>query len=86
MSAQPAEDRLPSCREVVELVTAYLEGTMTLDDRAPFEQHVVWCEGCRVYLEQMRAIVRLTGRLSEESIPQERCDELVRAFRDWKNL
>ena len=85
MSAQPARDRLPSCREVVEIVTSYLEGTMPIDERARFEQHVVWCHGCRVYLDQMREIVRLVGSLSEESIPEHMRDGLVQAFRNWKS-
>lgn len=79
----PNSERLPTCSEVVELVTDYLEGAMPPPLRGKFEQHLTWCRGCRDYLEQMRKTTHLVGQLSEESIPAEIRDELVRAFRDW---
>ena len=45
-----------SCREVVELITAYLEGALTWRERRRFESHIAGCEGCTRYLAQMRAI------------------------------
>lgn len=51
------------CQEVVEMVTAYLEGALPRRDRRRFEAHLADCPHCAEYLAQMRATIRLTGRL-----------------------
>ena len=73
-----------ACRDVVEVITAYLEGTLSRRDRKRFEQHLSGCKHCRAYLGQMRRTIELTGTLTEESIPAAERDELVALFRDWK--
>jgi hypothetical protein len=78
--------RLPreiTCRELVRIVTEYLEGALALEERTRFEQHLVYCKGCSLYLRQMRDTLRATGRLSEESVPGVARDELLRAFRSF---
>jgi anti-sigma factor RsiW len=73
------------CRQMVELMTDYLEGALSARDRARFEEHIAGCDGCRAYLEQMRTTMLLTGRLPDEPIPEHLQDELLRAFRSWKS-
>ena len=73
-----------TCQELVELVTEYLEGGLSSTDRDRFEQHIVLCDGCAVYLEQMRTTISLTGSLTEEAIPAETQAGLLALFRDWK--
>ena len=72
-----------TCREFVELVTEYLEGTLPEPDRVRFETHLADCPGCTAYLDQMRQTIRLVGTLSEEAIAPEARDRLLRLFRDW---
>ncbi len=74
-----------TCREVVEIVTDYLEGAMTLEERGRFEAHLSLCDGCTNYLRQMRETIRLSGMLTEDQIPEEQKQELLNAFRDWKS-
>jgi anti-sigma factor RsiW len=73
-----------NCRQVVELMTDYLEGTLSAADRARFEGHIAGCDGCRAYLAQMRATRRIIGRLAEEPIPEPVERELLEAFRNWR--
>ena len=73
-----------SCRELVTLVTEYLEGTLGARDRRRFEHHIRGCDGCTTYLEQMRRTIRLSGTLEERDIPPRARAELLGAFRDWK--
>jgi predicted anti-sigma-YlaC factor YlaD len=73
-----------TCRDMVELVTEYLEGTMAAHDRVRFEAHLSVCEGCSHYLEQMRTTIRVTGALGEEAFPAGQLDALMQAFRDWR--
>jgi len=72
------------CREVVELMTDYLEGALSAADAARFEEHIAGCDGCTAYLEQMRTARRLTGRLAYEPVPDALREELVSAFRTWR--
>jgi anti-sigma factor RsiW len=72
------------CRDVVELMTDYLDGALSSADRVRFEEHIAGCDGCRAYLEQMRATRSLTVKLAEEPIPEKLQDELTRAFRSWR--
>ena len=74
-----------SCRELVELVTDYLEGALSRSDRARFERHIKGCPHCTAYLEQMRQTLALLGRLEEQSLPPAARDELLTAFRDWQS-
>ena len=73
-----------SCQELVELVTEYLEGALSEEERARFEQHVGRCDGCGQYLEQMRQTIELTGRLSLGGLSPEAERELLEAFRGWR--
>jgi predicted anti-sigma-YlaC factor YlaD len=73
-----------TCKEIVEIVTDYLEGTMAPELRERFDDHLSSCEGCSAYLAQMRETIRLTGMLTEEAIPPEQRERLLSAFRDWR--
>jgi anti-sigma factor RsiW len=73
-----------TCKEVVEIVSDYLEDVLSAQDRARFEAHLAGCAGCTAYVEQMREIIRLTGMVTEEQVPAEHRERLRRAFRDWK--
>jgi anti-sigma factor RsiW len=73
-----------ACREVVEVVTDYLEGKLPARDRRALERHLTACDGCDAYLDQMRATISLTGRLAPEDVPAELEERLLVAFREWK--
>ncbi len=73
-----------SCRELVELVTDYLEQRLSPADRRRFEEHLEGCAGCSNYLDQMRTTIRLVGRLRETDLQPRGREALLEAFRDWK--
>ena len=79
----PAENEM-SCKELVEVITEYLEGTLPEAERARFDYHLGLCPGCQTYLDQIRLTVRVVGRLSEESIAPEARNEFLKAFRNWQ--
>jgi anti-sigma factor RsiW len=74
-----------ACQELVEVITDYLEGTLPESDRMRFDAHLATCSGCREYLEQMRAVIRLSGSLDAKSIAPATRDSLLRAFRRWRD-
>jgi predicted anti-sigma-YlaC factor YlaD len=73
-----------TCKELVELITDYLEGRLPRSERRRFDEHVKQCKYCTTYLDQMRVTIRVLGRLREESIQPAAREELLSAFRDWK--
>ncbi len=73
-----------SCRELVELVTDYVEGALDRRTRSRFERHISGCPHCTAYLEQIRETVRLTGMLREDQLEPQAREELLAAFRTWK--
>jgi anti-sigma factor RsiW len=73
------------CRELVELVTDYLEGSLSRRDRARFEAHLADCPHCTEYLAQVRETLRLTGTLRESDISPEAEQALLEQFTNWKN-
>jgi predicted anti-sigma-YlaC factor YlaD len=72
-----------TCKELVELVTDYLEGKLPDDVRMRIENHLSGCDGCTNYLDQIRQTIRLTGRLREESLTPQQRDDLLKLFCDW---
>jgi anti-sigma factor RsiW len=72
------------CREVVELVTEYLEGSLSRADRRRFETHLADCPHCTEYLAQMRATISLTGRLEPDDLTAEMRDDLGELYRRWR--
>lgn len=73
-----------TCKELVELITDYLEGALPPEERARMDRHLSGCEGCTNYLEQMRQTIRMTGKLREESLTPEQQHDLMHLFRGWK--
>lgn len=73
-----------TCKELVELVTAYLEGALRGRRRRRFEAHLAGCEGCTAYLAQIRETMRLTAYLTEDRLTEEQRSALLTAFRDWR--
>jgi anti-sigma factor RsiW len=72
------------CRELVELVTDYVEGALAPDERRLFEDHIGVCPPCTTYLQQMRRTIEVVGVLREESIGPETRAALLLTFKDWK--
>jgi len=52
-----------TCHELVELVTAYLEGALPPAERERFEAHRHGCPGCRAHVSQVRLTVSSLGQL-----------------------
>jgi len=74
-----------NCKDLVELVTDYLEGKLGSVETTRFEEHLASCNGCAAYLEQMRKTIRIAGYLDERSMTQQELDDLLSVFRDWKD-
>ena len=75
-----------TCKQIVEIVTLYVEGGLDDGDRARFEEHLATCGACVVYYDQMRLVTEAAERLGKG--PEGTVDPLVesallRAFHAW---
>jgi len=73
------------CREVVEMVTDYLEGALPRDERRRLEAHLADCPHCTEYLAQIRATIRLTGRLEPDDLTAAMREDLGELYRRWRS-
>jgi len=72
------------CNELVELVTAYLDGSLDLETRARFDMHLLECDGCENYLQQFRETVRTVGAIRDEELDPAFRNRLLDAFKDFR--
>lgn len=57
-----------ACVELVELLTAYLDGALSSEVGRHVDDHLAACQGCRAALAQWRTVVDVAGRLSPRDI------------------
>jgi predicted anti-sigma-YlaC factor YlaD len=64
-----ADDEV-TCQQFVELVTELFEGVLPPHRLGQVEEHLVMCDWCVTYLEQMQATVNLLHTLVDPSPPE----------------
>ena len=72
-----------TCREVVELLSDYLDGELAEPERVRVEEHLAGCDGCTMVLDELRETIRLTGMLTVEHVSETQRTILLKAFRGW---
>ncbi len=72
-----------SCRELVEVITDYLEGALPEMDRQRFEEHLEACSACKLYVDQFQEVIRTLGRIEDKELDPDFRAGLVAAFHDW---
>jgi predicted anti-sigma-YlaC factor YlaD len=73
-----------TCREVLDVVTDYLEGVLSPMEHARVAAHLQECPPCTRYLEQFTATIEATAALREEAVPDDVRESLLAAFRTWR--
>ena len=72
------------CRDAVELMSDFLEGSLSRRDRRRLEKHLAACDACTSYLEQRRATIAASGRVGPEDLPDEVVEGLVDLYRQFR--
>lgn len=70
------------CRDIGAMATDYMEGDLSVRQRAAFRLHLAICDGCRAFMQQMRRTVRLVGNLPQPSPPAETEARLLASLPD----
>jgi anti-sigma factor RsiW len=69
-----------TCRQFVELVTDYFEGALPPRTLSHVEEHLVLCDWCVTYVEQVQATIASLRELGEQRSP-EAPDSVLAALR-----
>jgi anti-sigma factor RsiW len=72
------------CRQLVELVTDYLEGVLDDATRAELEAHLQLCEACAEYVHQMQVTLQMVGAVPLDCLSDETRSGLLDAFRGFR--
>jgi predicted anti-sigma-YlaC factor YlaD len=73
------------CQQAVELVTEYLEGSLSRRSRRRFEAHLQACPNCSAYLEQIRITIQLTGTVEPEDLSPEARADISELYQRWRS-
>jgi hypothetical protein len=66
------------CRQAVELMSDYIEGSLPRRERRRLEKHLKGCDVCSTYLEQLRATIAASGKV----VPEDLAPEVIETFTD----
>jgi anti-sigma factor RsiW len=70
-----------TCREFVEMVTAFLDSALDQEAVGRFAAHIPTCGGCGRYLDHVRQTIRALGDVPVEHLPADTHDALLAALR-----
>ena len=70
-----------TCRQFVELITDYFEGTLEPRTLALVEEHLVMCDWCVTYSDQMQATIEMLAELREARPLPDPTDRVLAALR-----
>lgn len=73
------------CREAVELMSAYVDGSLSRRDRRRLEKHLAACDACTAYLEQLRVTIAVSGSAGPGDLDPEALEGLVELFRQYRD-
>jgi anti-sigma factor RsiW len=69
------------CRQAIELMSDYLEDSLSRRDRRRLEKHLAGCDGCAAYLEQLRVTIAASGAVEPDNLAPEMIETLTDIFR-----
>jgi anti-sigma factor RsiW len=79
---------LPSplvCQQAVELMSDYLDGSLSRRDRRRLDAHLALCDACTAYLEQLRVTIAASGVVSINELDPEVLDTLTELFERFRD-
>jgi anti-sigma factor RsiW len=79
---------LPSplvCQQAVELMSDYLDGSLSRRDRRRLDAHLALCDACTAYLEQLRVTIAASGVVSINELDPEVLQTLTELFERFRD-
>jgi predicted anti-sigma-YlaC factor YlaD len=75
---------MPSCQEVSETLSDYIDQTMVEADRKKLEKHLSMCQMCLVYMDQFKQVYQLTGKADPVELPDDFHQVMGKLIQNWK--
>ena len=75
---------MPSCQEINQFLTEYLDGDMDPETRQRFENHVSQCAPCHGYFDQYRQTVDLTHTCRDSELPPDLVEHTLEFLRQHR--
>ncbi len=72
-----ARPRMMTCRELVDLLTDYLEGALDPETARALERHLEGCDSCHNFIKTYKATTAWVGQVTYEEMPDELKDRLA---------
>lgn len=72
-----------ACKDAVELVTQYLEGSLSRRETRRFEAHLANCDGCEEYVRQITATIEILGHVEPEDLTEQTRAGLLELYHDF---
>jgi anti-sigma factor RsiW len=73
------------CQEAVNLVSDYLDGSLSRRQRRRLEKHLAGCDACGAYVEQIRVTIAATGLVRADDLSPEALETLTDLFRRFRD-
>jgi anti-sigma factor RsiW len=73
------------CQQAVELMSDYLDVSLSRRDRRRLERHLADCDACGAYLEQLRVIIAASGVVDLDDLAPEMLTTLVGLFQRFRD-
>lgn len=68
-----------ACETVAELATGYLEHELSESRRTSYETHLIVCENCVAYLDDIRAVAAALRALPVDAVEEDERRRIVEA-------
>ena len=72
------------CQELVEVLTAYLDGSLPAGDAARLRAHLALCDACVAYIAQFEATIERCGHVGAGDLDPAAREDLMRVFAGWR--
>ena len=80
--ADSADAKELQCRQIAEILTDYLEGTLPKATRDLLEWHIEGCAPCVAFVKTFRGTVQAVRKLPDVPIPPELKQRLLAVLRE----
>jgi anti-sigma factor RsiW len=73
-----------TCRELVELITDYVEGALDVEQHAAVARHLRDCDECLRYASQLQQTGRVLASMPADELSASDRAALVATYREWR--
>ncbi|MBD3246067.1 MAG: hypothetical protein GF333_03555 [Candidatus Omnitrophica bacterium] len=74
------------CEHIKELLSAYLDGELSVDQRQRVEEHLFACAGCRQELDELKSVSGLLRSMGDDRAPADFRDRVRARMKDRSRL